>query len=57
MNGDGKLIKLTNIMAKDTLGEIEYVHSGYESKYEQDLFLIFEDGVKVDEYFFDNTQS
>ena len=34
---------------------LEYVHLEYESKYEQDLFLVFEDGVKVDEYLIDNT--
>jgi hypothetical protein len=34
---------------------LEYVHLEYESKYEQDLFLVFEDGVKVDEYVIDNS--
>ncbi|MBI6115998.1 hypothetical protein [Salegentibacter maritimus] len=33
---------------------LEYVHMGYASKYEQDLFLVFEDGVKVDEYLINN---
>lgn len=37
---------------KDNL--LEYVHMGYASKYEQDLFLVFEQGIKVDQYFFDN---
>ena len=34
---------------------LEYVHMGYASKYERDLFLVFEDGVKVDEFLIDNT--
>lgn len=29
---------------------IEYVHMGYESVYEKNRFLVFEDGIKVDEY-------
>ena len=33
---------------------LEYVHMGYASKYERDLFLVFEDGVKVDEYLIEN---
>ena len=34
---------------------LQYVHSGYESIYEQDHFLVFEDGIKVDEYLINNT--
>src|SRR5690606_9919887 len=33
---------------------LEYVHMGYASKYERDLFLVFEEGVKVDEYLIEN---
>ena len=33
---------------------LEYVHMGYASKYERDLFLVFKDGVKVDEYLIEN---
>ena len=36
---------------------LEYVHMGYDSVYEQNLFLVFEDGVKVDEYMINNTKS
>ena len=38
-------------------GEIlEYIHLGYASLYEKDLFLIFENGVLVKEYEVDNTK-
>ncbi|MEP6262749.1 MAG: hypothetical protein ABJ092_14330 [Gillisia sp.] len=33
---------------------LEYVHMGYASKYERNLFLVFEEGVKVDEYLIEN---
>ena len=36
---------------------LEYVHMGYESKYEEDLFLVFEEGIKVDEYRIKNTSN
>jgi hypothetical protein len=40
---------------KIELGELlEYVHAGYASVYEKDRYLVFEDGVKVDEYTIDN---
>jgi len=38
-------------------GEIlEYVHLGYASLYEKDLFLVFENGILLREYEVDNTQ-
>lgn len=36
---------------------LEYVHMGYESKYEEDFFLVFEEGIKVDEYRIKNTSN
>lgn len=33
---------------------LKYVHSAYESVYERDLFLKFENGVLVDEWLVDN---
>ena len=35
---------------------LQHVHMGYESLYEKDLFLVFEEGVKVDEYLINYTK-
>ena len=34
---------------------LEYVHAGYSSVYQKNRYLVFEDGIKVDEYTIDNT--
>ncbi len=35
---------------------LEYVHSGYDSKFEKDRYLIFEEGILVDNYLFNNVE-
>ncbi|WP_051205343.1 hypothetical protein [Salinimicrobium xinjiangense] len=36
---------------------LEYVHLEYESLYEKDHFLVFEEGKKIDEYLIDNKKT